>query len=134
MKIIRIHKGRLADQFFIDGQEVPVSVLVEKMALYIGCVVTKTGEGENKSSSLPSVTHRSGKGFARLKDSEVAWLDGLAKEVDASWDELNGWEHRFVEDILERFRQYRELSLLTVPQWESLDRVAEKIGYAGVKR
>lgn len=65
--------------------------------------------------------------YRRIAPDEIELIESIKKYVDVSWDKLNDWEKKFVEDILEKFDQYHETMYLSIKQVESLLKVSEKI-------
>lgn len=62
-----------------------------------------------------------------LTAKEFAWLQRIEADVDKAWDDLNGFEKRFIEDLLERFRRFGERTFISPKQWEIITRISEKI-------
>ena len=62
-----------------------------------------------------------------LTQEEFDWLRRIEPEVDKSWDELTGFEQKFIEDVLERFRRWGTRLILSAKQWEIITRISEKI-------
>lgn len=62
-----------------------------------------------------------------MTPKEFDWLNKIEKEIDKCWDDLTPWEQRFMEDLLERFKQYGQRTLISKKQWEILLRISEKI-------
>lgn len=62
-----------------------------------------------------------------LSDKEFAWLKKLDKENDKACNDLNDWEKKFIEDLLERFRTYGKRTMITKYQWEKIAQVSETI-------
>ena len=62
-----------------------------------------------------------------LTQKEFDWLRRIESEVDKSWDELTGFEQKFIEDVLEKFRRWGTGLILSAKQWEILTRISEKI-------
>jgi hypothetical protein len=62
-----------------------------------------------------------------LTQKEFDWIKRIEAEVDKVWDDLNDWEKRFMENILEMFRRYGMKTKLSKGQWRVLDRISEKI-------
>lgn len=61
-----------------------------------------------------------------LTQKEFDWMKRLEKEVDKHWDELNEWEKKFVEDLLERFRMYGMRTQISKKQWETITEISDK--------
>lgn len=54
-------------------------------------------------------------------------LEAKVKETDLSLSpSLTAWEQSFVEDILERFRQYGRKTRISPKQWETIRRLYEE--------
>ncbi len=62
-----------------------------------------------------------------MKREEFKWLQKLDKAVDLNWDDMTEWERRFIEDILERFHQHGERTIISPKQWEIITRISEKV-------
>ena len=62
-----------------------------------------------------------------LTEKENDWLERIERDVDKVWDDLTAWEQRFLEDILERFRQYGIRTYISPKQWQIIARISEKI-------
>jgi len=58
---------------------------------------------------------------------EYDWMDRLQAACDIHWKELTDWEKKFMEDILERFRQWGIKTKISPKQWEVITRISEKI-------
>jgi hypothetical protein len=58
---------------------------------------------------------------------EYEWIDRLRAASDLHWDELTDWEKKFMEDLLEGFRQYGIRTKISKKQWEIITRISEKI-------
>jgi hypothetical protein len=58
---------------------------------------------------------------------EYEWLGQLSTACDLHWDELTEWEKKFMEDILERFREWGIKTKISPKQWEIITRISEKI-------
>lgn len=62
-----------------------------------------------------------------MDQKEYDWMNRLQASADKHWDELTDWEKKFLEDILERFRQWGKKTKITPKQWEIITRISEKI-------
>lgn len=62
-----------------------------------------------------------------MTQKEFDWLQRLEKNVDAHWDELTGWEQRFTEDLLERFRHWGIHTNVSPKEWRVLTEISNKI-------
>ena len=65
--------------------------------------------------------------YKPLTQEEKAWLIRLESSVDKYWDELTDFEKKFLETLLERFRQYGMKTIVSPKQWEIITRISEKI-------
>lgn len=63
----------------------------------------------------------------KLTEKECDWLKRIEREIDKVWDDLTAWEQRFMEDLLERFRQYGARTQISAKQWAIITRISEKI-------
>ncbi len=66
-------------------------------------------------------------GRAALSQHEHDWLVKLKTAVDSHWDELTGFEQKFAEDLLERFRRWGVNTRISPKQWEVITRISEKV-------
>lgn len=57
---------------------------------------------------------------------EFDWLTKLEKEVDKHWDELNQWEQRFTESLLERFRRWGIKTKISPKEWGIITEISDK--------
>jgi len=62
-----------------------------------------------------------------LTDKECAWLERIQREIDDPCDYLTAWELRFIEDLLERFRQYGDRMQISKKQWGIITGISDKI-------
>jgi len=62
-----------------------------------------------------------------MTQKEYDWMVRLQAAADVYWDELTDWEKRFMEDVLERFRQWGIKTKISLKQWEIITRISEKI-------
>ncbi len=62
-----------------------------------------------------------------LTDKECAWLERIDKEVDRAWPDLTPWEHKFFDDLMERFKRFGDRTSISPKQWEIITRISEKI-------
>lgn len=62
-----------------------------------------------------------------MTQKEYDWMTRLQAATDVHWDELTRWEQRFIEDILERFRQWGIKTKISAAQWEIITRISDKI-------
>ncbi len=62
-----------------------------------------------------------------LTDKEFAWLQKIEKVIDKEWDNLNKWGQNFIENLLERFRQYGARTYISKAQWEVITKISDKI-------
>ena len=62
-----------------------------------------------------------------LTPEEYKWISFLKATIDSAWDELNDFEKKFIEDIIERFNKYSMKTIITKKQWDILTRISEKI-------
>lgn len=62
-----------------------------------------------------------------MTQKEFAWLKRIEAGVDKAWDDLSDWEKRFIEDLLERLRQWGMKTFISKKQWEIITRISEKI-------
>ncbi len=62
-----------------------------------------------------------------MNQKEYEWLDRLRAATDLHWKELNAWEQKFMEDLLERFRQWGIRTKISPKQWEAIANISEKI-------
>lgn len=62
-----------------------------------------------------------------LTDAEMKWLDKLEKQIDRHWKELNDWEKKFIEDLLERYKQYGKDTIISAKQWEKITDITDKV-------
>lgn len=62
-----------------------------------------------------------------LTQKEFDWLGRIERNVDAAWDNLTAWEQRFIENLLERFRQYGTNTHISKDQWVKIAEISEKI-------
>jgi hypothetical protein len=62
-----------------------------------------------------------------LDDDEYAWMQKLEKGIDKAWNDLTPWEQKFMEDLLERFKQYGRKTMISPAQWGIIMRISEKI-------
>jgi len=58
---------------------------------------------------------------------EYDWMCRLRDATDIHWKELTDWEKKFMEDLLERFRQWGIKTKISAKQWEIIARISEKI-------
>jgi len=61
-----------------------------------------------------------------MTKEEFDWLTKLEKEVDKHWDELNKWEQRFVENLLERFRRWGIKTKISPKEWSIITAISDK--------
>lgn len=63
-----------------------------------------------------------------LNENEIHYLK-LLEEQEARFPvKLNGWEQGFINDILERFNDYGEMTILSENQWRIISRIGENLG------
>ncbi len=62
-----------------------------------------------------------------LTQKEFEWLTKLGPAVDRHWDELTGFEQKFAEDLLERFRRWGVKTIVSQKQWEIIAGISEKV-------
>ncbi len=62
-----------------------------------------------------------------MTEKEYKYMQKIEAEVDAAWDDLTDWEHKFIEDILSRFEMYGQRTLISKRQWGIIERIGEKI-------
>jgi hypothetical protein len=62
-----------------------------------------------------------------LTQNEFDWLTRIEKNVDAAWDKLTEREQRFIENLLERFRQYGMKTWISSEQWKIIAWISEKV-------
>jgi len=62
-----------------------------------------------------------------MTQEEHEWLNRLQTAADIHWNELNDWEKKFMEDLLERFRRWGMKTKISPKQWEVITRISEKI-------
>lgn len=62
-----------------------------------------------------------------MTQKEFDWLKKIEAGVDKAWDDLTDWEKRFIEDILERFKQWGKKTFVSKKQWSVISKISEKI-------
>jgi hypothetical protein len=62
-----------------------------------------------------------------MTQKEYDWITRLKAATDVHWNELTSWEKKFMEDLLERFRQYGIRTKISKGQWDIITRISEKI-------
>jgi hypothetical protein len=66
-----------------------------------------------------------------LNADEEAWVDGLLARYQDEAKGCSTWEQSFMDDQVKRFTEYGNETRFSPKQWQILDRVAEKLNYAG---
>ena len=62
-----------------------------------------------------------------LTPEETAWLDRIKKHVDLEWKDLNSFQQKFIEDLLERYDRYGKKTFISPKQWEVITEISEKV-------
>jgi hypothetical protein len=62
-----------------------------------------------------------------MTEKEFKYMQKIEAEVDKGWDDLSNWEQKFIEDILERYKQYGRGTLISPKQADHIERIWEKI-------
>lgn len=63
-----------------------------------------------------------------LDAEQSSWLTKMAPLVDEYWKYLTAFEKKFMEDILEKHKQYGLNLNLSSKQWEIISQISEKVG------
>jgi hypothetical protein len=62
-----------------------------------------------------------------MDQAQFKQLQAIEKAVDKEWENLSSWEQKFIEDILERFREYGQNTFISAKQGDHVERIWEKI-------
>lgn len=63
-----------------------------------------------------------------LQPDQSEWLTKMAPLVDEYWKYLTVFERKFMEDIIEKHKQYGLNLNLSPKQWEIISQISEKVG------